>query len=213
MYDLSNISHIKLLHIKYEEGKTLDEIGILVGKSRKTISRVFKKHNLHIRTKSENQLGEKNNAFNGNPIYNKDGYVEIWDGEKRVLEHRYVMEKHLGRSLSSEELVHHINEIKDDNRIENLKIVYSSTHQTEHKLPENIWAKNYDCCVRCGDNDKKHAGNGYCTTCYMYLKTVELRGYETEYDENGKRFFSKKHRKKLSNAAIIRESNKKKTKL
>ena len=69
-------------------------------------------------------------AVNRHPIgsrhTNTDGYVMVKVAEQKfVSEHRLFMEQHIGRPLRRGETVHHINGVKDDNRIENLELWYS----------------------------------------------------------------------------------------
>lgn len=66
----------------------------------------------------------------------KRGYRWIYvteNGKRRAKrEHRHVMEQSLGRKLSPEELVHHINGNCSDNRPENLQLLPWGEHTAEH---------------------------------------------------------------------------------
>ena len=50
-----------------------------------------------------------------------------------VLLHRVIMENHIGKLLNTNEIVHHKNENKKDNRIENLEIFSVSEHSKHHR--------------------------------------------------------------------------------
>lgn len=69
-------------------------------------------------------------------IHKRNGYiyfVEIDNGKRKIVyEHREIIERKLGRKLNNDEVVHHINEIKTDNREENLEVKSWSSHSAHH---------------------------------------------------------------------------------
>lgn len=78
----------------------------------------------------------------------KDGYILVTEGGKRRYLHRYIMEQSIGRKLATDETVHHINGVRDDNRLENLEILSRSEHTIQHPKLRN--PNRYSNCESCG---------------------------------------------------------------
>lgn len=77
--------------------------------------------------------------FGGHTKRRTDGYVAVYvpdhvsaNKEGYVMEHILVMEAHIGRHLSSDEVVHHINRNRSDNRLENLRLMNKREHARMH---------------------------------------------------------------------------------
>lgn len=93
--------------------------------------------------------GELNWNWKGGRTKHMDGYIWVLDHNHpnsdklgHVLEHVKVMSEHLGRPLKKGEEVHHINEITNDNRIENLELMTRSEH-IKHHMDDLIKNRGY----------------------------------------------------------------------
>lgn len=98
------------------------------------------------------------------------GYKVILINGKKIFEHRFLMEKYIGRKLKPfpDEIVHHINHNTSDNRIKNLELMSQSDHRKKEHGQKIIGHKKE--CTQCGEY--KHI-----TQFYILSREKRLRNY------------------------------------
>lgn len=130
-----------------EEKLSTPQIGKLVGLTPGAVASILTSRGVKLRTSKEGlAVRFPNGAFGelasnwrgGRRTAGHGGYVRVYAPEHptakqgSVFEHTLVAEKKLGRYLEKDEVVHHINGIKDDNRPENLEVCKRSEHVHHH---------------------------------------------------------------------------------
>ena len=98
--------------------------------------------------------GDKNPAWKGGRFTEKRGYVNVWvpdhpyaNKSGYIREHRLVMENHIGRYLTKDEVVHHKDENPSNNDISNLELYEKNiTHLVENHLKKDMSDR---VCIRC----------------------------------------------------------------
>lgn len=77
-------------------------------------------------------LGEDNPRYNGGLCFYRSRLLICCRDGSTMPFSRGVMAAHLGRLLTSDEIVHHVNENTTDDRIENLRVVTRAEHMQIH---------------------------------------------------------------------------------
>lgn len=117
--------------------------------------------------------GPDSNSWKGGRHITSHGYITVYapehpfaDHHGHVYEHRIVMEQKLERYLTVIERIHHINGVKSDNRLENLKLCsclaeHRSLHRLELSNRKRFFEPNdiRECACGCGKTFPQYDGH------------------------------------------------------
>jgi hypothetical protein len=131
---------------------TLEEFAVKLGNPNLAkcgkLKRIIESFGFEVRKRD--QWGDKNNTWIGGRIKDGNGYILLKkpgypksNSRGYVREHVYVWEQANHASVPKGWHVHHINGIRDDNRIENLQAMPASEHIAMNLLDWNKTIANY----------------------------------------------------------------------
>ncbi len=120
----------------YLEGLSLEQVAKQIGVTRQCIYKAFKKRGLVLRGVNF----RPHQFYDGKKFtLRNSGYYSLTTDE-RTLMHRYVWQKEIGEIPDNYD-IHHLNENKSDNRIENLECLPKSEHTRKYSPHNNQYTK------------------------------------------------------------------------
>jgi len=148
----------------YRSGLNCGHVSRIVGVTPAAVRARLRKAGVTIRPAKPTPLsGPDNPAWKGGR-FKSDGYIWVSIGSKRrAAEHRLVMERSLSRQLTKQEIVHHLNGVRDDNRLDNLVVTTLKNHehytfvkalQARIRELESVIQKKSVCVIR--ERDQPH---------------------------------------------------------
>lgn len=163
--------------------------------------------------------GHQNRVKTSSPRKKKEGYWQVFrpnhpycDYRGYILEHRLIMEEHLGRYLEQGEVVHHINEDPLDNRLINLKLMSLTEHISYHRN-KNKQERDNRVCYNDPTHKTKFDKKEQCWHWYFlngdktkpicsYCRGIEYRNNNREEIKKRKREYYLKNREKIIRKSV-----------
>lgn len=122
----------------YETSENVKEAWRKIGRATKG-RKLTSKQRAAISERNKGKRRRNDYEFGGHEKKRDDGYIIVYcpqhpnaTNEGYVMKHRLVMERALGIRLASDYVVHHINHVRDDNRLENLALMTFRAHAALH---------------------------------------------------------------------------------
>lgn len=116
------------------------------------------------------------------PDHPKAMTTDNWNGW--IYEHIYIAEKYFGRSIRDDEVVHHLDGIRDNNRFSNLLVLPEASHIKLHTwidsgVPYGERGRNNTFCKVCGIT-LQDSQDSYCSVEHLKQDTRKVKDPPTE---------------------------------